>query len=603
MYYSKKAFLAAATAGFGGLVSLVSADNSLQTSDSGLVSRDTTFKNGTTFNKSFNGATLFSGELSGGPATVDISLVCKDCYITGQVTTELDIIPRSSSNSTANSNVTTTETTNLTSVAHTFFSDVANITETVIDDVTEALKNDTEALLETPTLTTLKAFLHNLTRPTLDVDFAIVDAAAEVVGLPEYRFSMTLDAFEVYVQTQLSISGSLTTTVNLFTSETDYGIRYGNDLELGVVLTVDLILNADLGGDNNADGGDGIEIDSGFHLQMNDGLALNIDLFGNNVSDIVFNGGTFEFLPVTVSASKLTLNAVVRVGVHAGIILASDDFKFDGIDLATYSAGVETVTFADVANLTLSIAAAGNNGSLASAEVDDISSCASGTSADLVVEEIFGFDIGADAGASVQIGDFLSWGVGPSTMLPVFYTTVAQCAGSVASAATATATATATTKATGAARRAVSTTASAAMASTTAVLSTTVVYTATACLSAGLLNCPASLQTTAVTTTTTTTTLTVPSGSAATWPATTATTAIAKLATFGSNAKAIGLTASGTPSSYVPTTSSTLSSIAPSSTGITVAGHHLSSKEEHIAIGVGVGVGVPLVAGVAATVM
>ncbi|CAK7231737.1 hypothetical protein SBRCBS47491_008033 [Sporothrix bragantina] len=628
---SKNVLLMAATAGLGGLVPMVaSASISQNGRDSSLTRRETVFKNGTAFSKSFKDAKLFDGQVSYSEdnakqsvdATVDISVTCAECYVTGQVTTELTIIPPSGSNGT---------TANLTSLAHVFVDDVANITETVLDDITGLLKNDTKALLASPDPDTIKAFFHNLTRPTIDVDFSLVETAATLVedNLPEYGFSLTLDGFEVYVQTQLEVTGSVTYKVNLYTSETDYGIKEGDNLELGVVLTVDLLMNANLGAEGSngvADGG--IEVDSGFHLRMNDGLALIVDLFGNNVSDIVFNGGQFEFLPVTVSTSALTLNAVLRVGVHAGIVLSSDALTFDGIDLATYSAGAETVVFADVANLTLSVAVAGTNDSAVVGQGEgsffggsDVLGCAAGSSADLVVEEIFGFDIGADAGASVQIGDLFSWGIGPTTMLPVFYTTVAQCAGSVSSAipSTATATATATGKTTATATATGKSTATAtekarrAASSTTTVLTTSVVYSAVACRSPGLINCPASLQSTAVTTATSKTTLTVPSGSEATWPdsTTSASTTLTKLAAFGGNAKSIDLTASGTPSSYVPpptSTSTTASSgtgspTGAAATGITIAGHHLTPKQEHIAIGVAVGVGVPLLVGAAAGII
>lgn len=251
---------------------------------------------------------------------------------------------------------------------------------------------------------------------------------------------------------------------------------------------------------------------------------------------------------------------------------------------------METILFADVANLTMRVAAS-NNGSAASDlgdGVGDLPNC--GGSNDLVVEEVFGFGIGAAAGASVQIGDFLSWGIGPTSMLPVYYTTVAQCVGGASADASVTTTSTAP-KASGRDRRAVA----AADAETTTVISTTFTHSAVGCRSAGLINCPASLQTTAVTSTASTTTLTVRSGTEATWPAPTATTPLTSTATFGNNAKSIALSASGTPSSFVPPTST--------ATGLAIGGHHLTTKQEHIIIGVTVGVGVPLVVGLIAATM
>lgn len=492
----------------------------------------------------------------------------------------------------------TAATANLSSVAHAFVKDVVNITDTVVDNVVEIVKNTTESLFRSPpSLDGFETFFHNITRPTVDVDFAVEN----LVALPAYQFRLTLDAFDLFVQTQMVVSGAATYTLNLFTSESLLGLRDGNDLELGVVLTADLILSAS----------GSLNLESGFHLRMDDGLALTVDLFGRNVSKIVCHGGTFEFLPVTVSSAALTLQAILRVGVHAGIVLSSDGLVVDGVHLATYSAGVETIAYADVANLTLNVAVgAGTNGSsvdsLGTTTADADTSCTGDS--DVVVEGVFAFDIGAEAGASVQIGDFLSWGVNPTTMLPVFYTTVTQCGGGApSSAVTTTPTPTPTSKL---APRATET------AVETTVISTTFVYSAVACRSPGIVNCPASLQTTAVTTATSTTTLTVASGSQktgkVTWPAPTATTSITRVAAFGDNAQSMGLSVSGTPTSFVPPPTSTLSSSSPhtslsssspTSTGLSIGGVHLTATQEHIVIGATVGAGVPLVVGVVALIV
>lgn len=283
---------------------------------------------------------------------------------------------------------------------------------------------------------------------------------------------------------------------------------------------------------------------------------------------------------MTVSSVDATLNAVLRIGVQAGIVLSTKALTILDIDVASYSAGVETVVFADVANLTLSVVDADDAPS-------NVVECAAGQSADLVAEETFGFDIGAEVGASLQVADLFSWGVEPSKMLPVYYTSQEQCVertSLVQTASSTTAAATATTATVDVGRQAAPTS------DATTVLTTTFFYSAKACRSLGLINCPASLQTTTVTTATSTTTLTIPRGSSSgqvTWPAPTATTPLTKLATFGSNAKTIGLTASGTPSSFVP----------PGSHG------HLTSKQEHIALGVGLGVGVPVLLSAIAAIM
>ncbi|KAL1892001.1 hypothetical protein Sste5346_007345 [Sporothrix stenoceras] len=522
-----------------------------------------------------------------GDEEIDIAVVCTDCYITGQLTTELTVIP---------SNHTTV---NLSTIAHTFASDVVNITDTVVNDVEEIVKNTTEALFDkVPSLDTFETILHNITRPTVDVDFGLSD----LVAVPEYQFALTLDELDLFVQTQMTVSGAATYTLNLYTSESPIGLKKGNDLELGIVLTADLILSAY----------GSLELESGFHLRMDEGLTLTVDLFGRNISEIECHGGSFEFLPVTVNSATVSLQAILRVGVHAGIVMSSKGLTVEGVSIATYSAGLETIAYADVANLTINVAAGSAiTGGDKTTSVDSISNVDLTTDTcdgDVFVEGIFNFDIGASAGASLEIGDFLSWGVHPETMLPVFYTTVTQCVGQ-SSTSTVTATTSPTTKVAARAATTVAPTASSFSSNEsreTTVVSSEFVYTAIACRSAGLINCPASLQTTAVTTATSTTTLTVDAatGWEATYPAPTDTTPITKLATFGNNVKTMDLSVSGTPVSYVPpvpTTSSASSSLgtaSPTSTpGLTIGGVHLTPKQEHIVIGVTVGAGVPLIIG------
>ncbi|KIH87750.1 hypothetical protein SPBR_04691 [Sporothrix brasiliensis 5110] len=600
----------------GWLAPVVSAGVALQAADSNALVTRSSAKNSTAIHKSFKGATLFAGKYPVSDVLIGVAATCVDCYLTAQLHTELIVIQANHSAAPQN----------LSSVAHEFVHDIVNITETFFDDIFQYVKNSTKTVVhEIVHHEPIEDIFHNFTRP--DIDFDLKDLAP----LPEYQFLLTLDKIDLFVQLDLVVSAATSYTVNLFTSESDFGVRKGDDLELGVVLTVDLILSAS----------GVVDLEGGFHLRMDEGLSLQVDLFGHNVSEIVCHGGKFEFLPVTLRSAGVTLNALLRVGVHAGIIVSSDALQVPGFDDAKYSAGIETIVYADVANLTLIVAAgpgitdggsakghgttpptkalaAVEAGAGAVAEVakasSDEAACAN---SDVIIEGIFNFDIGAKAGASLVIGDFLSWGVNPATMLPVFYTTVTQCVAFSSHVAPATSTATATPAAVGVgaattskvAARAVSTTAAVNTAtSVTTVISTTFVHTAVACLSPGLVSCPNSLQTTAVTTATSTTTLTVDAASAedVTFPEPTNTAPITRVAAFGNNAQPMALTVSGTPVSFVPPppktssgapSSSSTSGSDPTSTGVTIAGVHVSSKTEHIIIGAAVGAGVPLLIG------
>ena len=79
------------------------------------------------------------------------------------------------------------------------------------------------------------------------------------------------------MQIDTTLSLGATYTLNLYSSTTPLGIRITEELQLGIIFGVDLILSVQ---------GE-IDISSGFHIKLNDGVALNIAMFGDQVSDIV----------------------------------------------------------------------------------------------------------------------------------------------------------------------------------------------------------------------------------------------------------------------------------------------------------------------------
>ncbi len=192
---------------------------------------------------------------------VGVSVVCTSCYFTAHATAEL--LVRDDGNLTAS----------ISSLVTRFASDVRNLTSTIVDEFIDTFGDDAIDLFHLD--------LDGLEWPTIDADFSLVAADAHAgaadIALPSFQFQLTVNAFEVYLQLHTNIAGSATYTVNLYTSETVVGIRLGNGLEFGVVLTVDLIMNVD----------GGVVMDSGFHLRMDEALSLTVDLFANSVSDIV----------------------------------------------------------------------------------------------------------------------------------------------------------------------------------------------------------------------------------------------------------------------------------------------------------------------------
>ncbi|OAF63237.1 hypothetical protein VC83_00239 [Pseudogymnoascus destructans] len=273
-------------------------------------------------------------------------------------------------------------------------------------------------------------------------------------------------------------------------------------------------------------------------------------MFDHDVSSITFNGGKFEFLPVTLAGANTVLIAVLRLGIRSGLELSTPTSFVGGIPVKFI-----------VTNVT------------AAPDRDDCP---------LQVVEEYSMLVGANAGASLAVGEH-SWGPGPSTQVPIWYTTLVDiCAG------TKTAVAPVVTS-TAVVRR------DEGMTTTTTV----VTQIATVCLSTGLVNCPASLQSAVKNVVTSTLIAAVPVGTAeAAFPTTTGDTVVRTKA-FGAGAKEMGAT-TGSPVSYVPTISSITTS-KPTSSGSISTGTDSSilkgktrGVSNKVIIGVSVGVGVPV---------
>lgn len=260
----------------------------------------------------------------------------------------------------------------------------------------------------------------------------------------------------------------------------------------------------------------------------------------------------------------VALKAALRVGVHVGTEIQSSS-------VADYEAsgGIDVAVFATVAEFTTNVILGG---------LDDENDC------NLRVTESYQLALGAEAGASIAVGPH-TWGPTPETEIPLWYTTLADVCANQGQPST---TATATTP--GLRARADDNL-------TTTTTTTEVVYTGVSCQSPGLVNCPASLQTTTRFTTTKTLTTMVSSGSEATFASTTRNTVVSPIA-FGSNAHSLRAT-TGLPVSYVPE----VSGAGGNSQGGSAGDDHDDDGNNHndhkdVIIGVTVGVGVPVLAAI-----
>ncbi|KAI1759529.1 hypothetical protein GGR53DRAFT_140672 [Hypoxylon sp. FL1150] len=501
--------------------------------------RDTDLKNSTTLNKNWDSATLLSIQeqkdtKNNVTLSVGVDITCTTCYISGVATAEFSV--KGDFNATQGIQ-------NFTGEVH---DEITNITDTAIDGI-ENYFSDVFHNLEDG------IDLDDFDFPPINFTFNV-----DIPDIPECNLKFQFDGLEVYMLLDTVLSGGATYNLNLYTSNTPIGISAGRDLFLGVVFSVDLVLSV------NAE----IDISSGIHIKLEDGVGLDMTLFGQNVSSITFNGANFEFLPVTVESAGGILKALLRVGIKAGFELETPPVIIPSTSLSTSaSAGVGVSVWADIAELVTNITAV--------PEGDD-EDCA------LRVEQTYQFGLGAAAGATLAIG-FETWGPAPSTNIPIFYTTLADvCAIQGRTTATTTASTAAIT-------------ARADDDLETTTLTKTVTFTGTGCEITGLANCPVTMQTTTKVTSTLTHVTVIPSGSEATFPETTG-TGVATPVPFGTNMKTIDAT-TGSPTSYTPPppTSSISGISGPTSEHPLGEVHGVDTR---VIIGVSVGIGVPVLAAI-----
>ncbi|KAK2042006.1 hypothetical protein LZ31DRAFT_624722 [Colletotrichum somersetense] len=520
--------------------------------------REERFSNSTSLDTSFDNAVLFrfedSAKAGNENVTVQggISIVCARCYIKGEAVAHLTI------DGTFNASQALGEVGG--ELAETF-DNITTYARDYVSGVAAKLADGLDA--------------DDFDFPPLNVTFDV-----DVPDFPEARLGFGFDDLELYVRLDTTLSAGLSYSLNLYTSTTPLGARVGDALHLGVVFAVDLILSAE----------SEVRMSSGFHIRMDDRVGFDIALFSKNVSSVNFNGGKFEFLPVVVESAGVSLKAVLRVGVSAGIQLST---PVDSRELELFnktltipgaSAGVEVGVFANVAelstNVTAALAAPGDGG-------DDDGSCA------LRAVNAFQIALGAAAGASVRIGDRV-WGPVPSTQVAVFYTTLGGACASrrVTTPSATTATVTATTTTTAVDKRD-------GEPLTTTTLSEKVTYTAIECLTTGLVNCPPQLQTLRKFVATETFVTAVASGEEAAFPKATQ-AAVQKVVDFGPGAESL-ISTSGAPKLYTPPPPPTST---PSATGTNPseapkgAEGEIGGVDKKVVIGVGVGVGVAVLAGI-----
>ncbi|KAM5383706.1 hypothetical protein ACJZ2D_001695 [Fusarium nematophilum] len=526
---------------------------------SALERRDIVQENRTSLDTSWEDAVLFTytaeqdldtkqGNTS---LSAGIEITCTTCYIKGIAKTRFIHDP--------DFNVTDTFDNFIEEVGEEFRS-LATEAVDYVEEYIDSVRDNTEDVMD----------LDDFDLPPPDFAFDI-----DLPEIPDFRLQFEFDDLEVYMLIDTVLSAGATYTLNLYTSSTAIGFVVSDDIELGVIFTIDLILSVE---------GE-IDVSSGFHLKLDDGVAIDIALFSEHVSSITFNGGEFEFLPVTVESAGVVFKAVLRVGVQAGLEIASPGVSISGKEVLKVGAGAEVGVFANIAEFITNVTL--------SRDEDD-------TACSLRVAEAYRLAIGAVAGASVIVGEN-TWGPVPETEIPIFYTTLADvCAIQRTGGETSTAQTVTETQAIKARDEDDDE-----VDMETTTISTEATFVVVACRSEGLVNCPASLQTTSKFSTTRTLVTVIPADSEATFPKSVRNT-VASTIPFGNDAKKLAAT-SGTPRSYVPPSPTSSAKTDGSddeeqdenSTGQGKTG----GVSDSVIIGVSVGLGVPVLLGSIATAL
>ncbi|KAK3339867.1 hypothetical protein B0T25DRAFT_523544 [Lasiosphaeria hispida] len=523
--------------------------------------RDTSFtSNKTVLDTTWSGATLLkqgpSGERRRATAegAFDVEIVCQKCYIKGAASASLTV---KGDIGDAISNYTTE-----------VMRDVLNVTEVVFDAVGDTILN---VLGDVFTLAVFEDD-YDVEFPTVDVDFDLDLKPLPGVSV-KFQFE---DGFELYMLLNTKLGAGATYTLNLYASKSPLGFAIGSDITAGVAVVIDLILDVSTA----------IDMSSGFHLRLDKGVGFELNMFSQNVSNVAFPGGQFEFLPVSIVSPGVVLKGILRVGLKLGLELDTGGIA-PILDNTPFNikAGIVAEVFANVAEFITNVtgpAPAPKNSKPAT------------NPCDLNVIEAYQFALGAAAGATVAVG-FQTWGPIASESTPLFYTTLAS-ACAIRKPLPPTAPPAPPGPTTPSLTRAATTTSGGGglfgrqASLTTTTTTTTVVFTGESCKSSGLINCPASLQVSSTYKSTMTLITALPLGAEPTFPITRVASVESPVA-FGGGVREM-VSSSGVPTSFVPGPTGAAGAVKGWLEGSTGG---LGNK---VLLGLVVGLGVPLLAGI-----
>lgn len=484
-----------------------------------------------------------------------VEITCTTCYMKGVASAQLNIADDFDAGKAVNQTVTSVFDT-----VHNFTEQVEDYFETYFKGVVKNLDDGVD--------------WHDFAFPALNYSFDM-----DIPPIDDVTLNFQFDDMELYLEVNTVLGAGATYELNLYTSNTPVGIGIGQNLTLGVVFKVDLLLNVQ----------GTIDISSGLHIKLDDGVGIDIALFSDAVSNIVFNGGQFEFLPVTVEKAGVVLSAILRIGIHSGIAVTAPglpDVTIFNTSFGTpeVAGGIEVGVYANLAEFTTNVTLA--------PEDDDC---------EFKVTQEYQIALGAVAGASI-VFDTDTWGPVAATSIPIWNTALAEVCAKKGTKTASPATVTAAPTQSGKRGKRDDED------SETVTTKTKITQTIVQCQTSVIGNCPNSLQITTQTTETRTLSTVVPSGKEVKWPETLGITdSVTSTRGFGDNVQSFTAT-SGSPTSYTPPPTPTSKNDGgdggdANSESAKVLNGKTGGVSNKVIIGVSVGVGVPILIAIVAAIM
>lgn len=98
-----------------------------------------------------------------------------------------------------------------------------------------------------------------------------------LTSIPETTLTLEFDELEVYLDLEATLGAGQTYKVNLYPPGwyQPAGIKIGDQL-IGIVMTLELLLTVSTD----------LSISTGVHVKFDDGLSMQIAMFGSNISEI-----------------------------------------------------------------------------------------------------------------------------------------------------------------------------------------------------------------------------------------------------------------------------------------------------------------------------